>query len=112
MSDASREGEGEPLRTKEGEPSRVVLGSIPCPMSEERWRKPNEEVYTRRQPMCEERWRKPNKDGNLRVYTRRGAQHEHQEQVPCGGEVHLQGEQHQQQQIHVGDEVDLSRSEP
>jgi hypothetical protein len=72
-SDASREGEREPLRTKEDEPSRV--GSIPCHVSEERWRKPNEEenlrVYKRRQNLSEERWRKPNEEGNLRVYTRR-----------------------------------------
>jgi hypothetical protein len=47
------------MRTMEDEPSRAVAGSIPCPMSEERWRKPNEEqnlkVYTRSQPMTEGR---------------------------------------------------------
>jgi hypothetical protein len=42
--DASREGERELLRTKEDEPPRVVVASIPCHMSEERWRKPNEET--------------------------------------------------------------------
>jgi hypothetical protein len=50
-SDASREGESEPLRTKEDEPTRVV-GSVSCLVSEERWRKLNEEenlrIYTRR----------------------------------------------------------------
>jgi hypothetical protein len=35
-SDASREAESEPLRTKEDEPSRIVVGPIPRPMSEER----------------------------------------------------------------------------
>jgi hypothetical protein len=65
-SDASREGESEPLRTKEDEPPRAVVGSIPCPLREERWRKPNEEenlkVYTRRQLVSQERWRKPNEE--------------------------------------------------
>jgi hypothetical protein len=69
------------LRTKEDEPSRVVVGSIPCPVSEERWRKPNEEynmkVYTRRQPTSEDRWRKPNGEENLRVYTRKRRQSQH-----------------------------------
>jgi hypothetical protein len=42
--DASREGESEPLRAKDDEPPRGVVGPIPCPSSEERWRKQNEEV--------------------------------------------------------------------
>jgi hypothetical protein len=98
-SDASREGESEQLKIKEDEPFRVVAGSIPCPMSEERWRKPNEEqnlkVYTRRQPTTESTWRKPNEEENLRVYTRRQSQH--QQHARTNGEVELQGEQHQQQ---------------
>jgi hypothetical protein len=84
-SDASREGESEPLRTKEDEPPRAVVGSIPCPLREERWRKPNEEenlkVYTRRQPVSQERWRKPNEEENLKMYTRRQFQHEQQQLV-------------------------------
>jgi hypothetical protein len=59
MSEASREGESEVLSTKVNEPLRVVVDSIPCSVSEERWRKPNEEedfkVYTRRRPMDDER---------------------------------------------------------
>jgi hypothetical protein len=90
-SDASREGESEQLRIKKDEPSRVVTGSIPYPMSEERWRKPNEEE-------------------NLRVYTRRQSQH--QQHAQTNGEVELQGEQHQQQQIPVVVEVDAYESEP
>jgi hypothetical protein len=79
MSDASREGESEPLRTKEDETSRIVVGSIPCPpMEDGRWRKPNEEgnlrVYTRRQPVSDKIWSKPNEEANLRVYTRRKLQ--------------------------------------
>jgi hypothetical protein len=78
-SDANREGGSEPPRTKENEPSRVVVGSVPCPTSEERLRKPNEEqnlkAYTRRQPTTEGRWRKPNKEEKMRVYTRRQSQH-------------------------------------
>jgi hypothetical protein len=39
-----------------------MVDLIPCPISEERWRKPNEEedlkVYTRRRAMVEERGRK------------------------------------------------------
>jgi hypothetical protein len=54
------------LRTKEDEPPRAVVGSIPCPLREERWRKPNEEenlkVYTRKQLVSQERWRKPNEE--------------------------------------------------
>jgi hypothetical protein len=92
-SDASREGESEPLRTKEDEPLRVVVGSIPCPMSEERRRKPNEEhnlkVYTTRQPTSECRWRKPNKEENLRMHTRRQSQH--QQHARTNSEVELQG---------------------
>ena len=84
--EASREGESEVLRTNEGEPLRFVVDSVPYPMGEERWRKPNEEenlrVYTRRQPMVEERWRKPNEEENLKVYTRRKSQHEQQQQQP------------------------------
>jgi hypothetical protein len=57
-------------------------------MSEERWRKPNEEhnlkLYTRRQPTSEDRWRKPNEEENLRVYTRRQSQH-----AQTNGEVEL-----------------------
>jgi hypothetical protein len=108
-SNASREGESEPFRAREDEPSRFVVGSIPCPMREERWIKPNEEqnlrVYTR-QPMDKERWRKPNEEENLRVYTRRQP---HQQQGQTNGEIQLQGEQHQQQ-ILRGDEVDSSKS--
>jgi hypothetical protein len=82
-SDASREGESELLRTKEDEPPRAMVGSILCPLREERWRKPNEEenlkVYTRRQPVSQERWRKPNEEENLKVYTRRQFQHEQQQ---------------------------------
>jgi hypothetical protein len=82
------------LRTKEVEEPRVVVGSNPCPMREERWRKPNEKqnltVYTRRQlqheqPMGEERWRKPNEEENVRVYTRRELQHEQLEPQPTTG---------------------------
>jgi hypothetical protein len=95
-SDATREGESEQLKIKEDESFRVVAGSIPCPMSEERWRKPNDlKVYTRRQPTTEGTWRKPNKEENLRVYTRRQSQH--QQHARTNGEVELQGEQHQQQ---------------
>ena len=65
------------LRTKQDEPSRVIVGSIPSPMSEERWTKPNEEE-------------------NLRVYTRRQFQGE-QQQARAPGEIQLQGEQHQLQ---------------
>jgi hypothetical protein len=90
-SDASREGESEQLRIKKDEPSRVVTGSIPYPMSEERWRKPNEEE-------------------NLRVYTRRQSQH--QQHAQTNGEVELQGEQHQQPQIPEVVEVDAYESEP
>jgi hypothetical protein len=111
-SNASQEGESEPLRTREDEPSRFVVDSIPCPMSEERWIKPNEEqnlrVYTRRQPMDKERWRKPNEEENLRVYTRRQP---HQQQGQTNGEIQLQGGQHQQQ-IPGVDEVDSSESVP
>jgi hypothetical protein len=73
--DASGEGETKLVRAKEDEQSRVVVGSIPSPASEERWTKPNEEVnlrvHTRRQATSEERWRKPNEEENLKVYTRR-----------------------------------------
>jgi hypothetical protein len=114
ISDASREGESEQLKIKKDEPSRVVASSIPCPMSEERWRKTNEEqnlkVYTRRQPTTEGTWRKPNEEENLRVYTRRQSQH--QPHARTNGEVKLQGEQHQQQQIPVVVEVDSYESEP
>jgi hypothetical protein len=78
--DASREGESEPLRRKEDEPSKVVIGSIPWRVSEERWRKPNEghnlKAYTTKQPTSEGRWRKSNEKENLRVYTRRQSQHQ------------------------------------
>jgi hypothetical protein len=77
-------------------------------MSEERWRKTNEEqnlkVYTRRQPTTKGTWRKPNEKENLRVYTRRQSQH--QQHARTNGEVELQGEQHQQQQIQVVVEID------
>jgi hypothetical protein len=90
-SDASLEGKSEPLRTMEDEPSRAVAGSIPCPMSEERWRKPNEKqnlkVYTRGQPMTEGRWRKLNVEENLKVYIRRQSQH--QQNAQTNGEVEL-----------------------
>ena len=42
-SEASREGESEASRTNVNEPLRFVADSVPCPMSEKRWRKPNEE---------------------------------------------------------------------
>jgi hypothetical protein len=66
-----------------------MVDLIPCPISEERWRKPNEEedlkVYTRRRPMVEERWRKPNEEENLNVYTRRQSRHE--QQAPQGSNL-------------------------
>ena len=53
MDDACREGELEASRIEEGEQPRVVVGSIPCPMGGDRWRRVNEEenlrVYSRRQ---------------------------------------------------------------
>ena len=84
------------LRTNKDEPLRGVVDSVPCPMSEEGWRKPNEEenlkVYTRRQPMAKERWRKPNEEENLKVYTRRTSQHEQrQQQAPIAGDTQVQG---------------------
>jgi hypothetical protein len=113
-SNASREGESEPLKTKEDEPSRVVVGSILHPMSEERWRKPNEEhnlkVYTRRQPTSEGRWRKPNEEEVLTLCTRRQSQH--QKNAQTNGEIELKGEQHQQQKIPVVVEVDSYECEP
>jgi hypothetical protein len=81
----------EPLRTKEDEPSRVLVGSISSPISEARWRKPN-------------------KEENSRVYTRRQSQH--QQHARTNGEVELQEERHQQQQIPVVVEVDSYESEP
>jgi hypothetical protein len=79
-------------------------------MSEERWRKPNEEedlkVYTRRRPMVEEKWRKPNEEENLKVYTRRRLQHEQQAPTTCDTQV--QGEQHAPRGVEI---VDLSDGE-
>ncbi|KAK1678811.1 hypothetical protein QYE76_039659 [Lolium multiflorum] len=78
--EASREGESEVLRTNEDEPLRVMVDSVPYPMGEERWRKPNEEE-------------------NLKVYTRRKSQHEQQQQqAPTTSDTQVQGEQHVQQQ--------------
>jgi len=74
-SEASREGESEVLRRNEDEPLSVVVDSVPYPMVEERWRKPNEEE-------------------NLKVYTRKKSQHEHQQQqAPTEGDTQVQGEQ-------------------
>jgi hypothetical protein len=42
-SKASREKESEVLSTNRDEPLRVVADSVSCSISEERWRKPNEE---------------------------------------------------------------------
>ena len=113
--EASREGESELLRTKEHEPSRVVVGSIPSPTSEERWTKPNEEenlrVSTRRQATSEERWRKPNEEENLKVYTRRKSQHEQQQQqVPTTSDTQVQGEQHVQQQVPTTSDTQVQGS--
>jgi hypothetical protein len=81
------------LSTNRKEPLRVVVDSIPCPISEERRRKPNEEedlkVYMRRRPMVEERWRKPNEEENLKVYTRRQSRHE--QQAPQGEQLAPRG---------------------
>uniref|UniRef100_A0ACD6APZ5 Uncharacterized protein n=2 Tax=Avena sativa TaxID=4498 RepID=A0ACD6APZ5_AVESA len=103
--DASREGEIELVRTKEDEQSTVVVGSIPSPVSEERWTKPNEEenlsVHTRRQATSEERWRKPNEEENLKVYTRRKPQHEQQQQGPTAGDTQVQGEQHAPTSVEI-----------
>jgi hypothetical protein len=86
-------GMSEQLKIKEDEPSRIVAGSISCPMSEERWRKPNEKqnlkVYMRRQPTTEGAWRKPNKEENSRVYTRRQSQH--QQHARTNGELNCRG---------------------
>jgi hypothetical protein len=94
-SDANQEGESEPLMTKENEPSRVVVGSVPYPTSEERWRKLNEEqnlkAYTRGQPTTEGRWRKLNEEKNLKEAT------ETSTISRTNGEAELQGEQYQQQ---------------
>lgn len=65
MGDASREGEFKASRIEEGEQPRVVVGSIPCPMGGDMWRRVNEEE-------------------NLRVYSRR-----QQQQVPALGEAQL-----------------------
>ncbi|XP_071683308.1 uncharacterized protein [Lolium perenne] len=74
--EASREGESEVLRTNEDEPLRVMVDSVPYPMGEEKWRKPNEEE-------------------NLKVYTRRKSQHEQQQQqAPTTSDTQVQGEQH------------------
>jgi predicted glutamine amidotransferase len=94
------------LGTNKDEPLRVVVDSFPCPMSEERWRKPNEEenlkVYTRRQPMGEERWRKPNEEENLKVYTLRSSQHEHQQQLaPTTGDTECRGSNMLQQVLKL-----------
>jgi hypothetical protein len=92
-SEASREGESEVLNTNKKEPLRVMVDLIPCSISEERWRKPNEEedlkVYTRRRPMVEERWRKPNEEENLKVYTRMQSRHE--QQAPRGEQLAPRG---------------------
>lgn len=72
-----REDEAAAKPVEKEEPSRAVIGTVPCPMSEERFRKSNEEetlrVYTRRKPTSEERWRleKANEESNLMAYTRR-----------------------------------------
>jgi hypothetical protein len=69
-SEASREGESEVLRRTEDEPLSVVVDSplsvVVDSVKDEPWRVVVDSVPY---PMVEERWRKPNEEENLKVYT-------------------------------------------
>ena len=69
MGDASQEGDREASRIEECDQPRVVVGSIPCPMGGDRWRRVNEEeilrVYSRRQQQARHNCRGSNNNSRF-----------------------------------------------